>query len=129
SGRSAARRTLRSVLGTDRPRARRGPRSAAPAARDPGRGNLSRTSPVSVGFIDIDPPFGRADRPPSRSHVMIRRLAMSVLALALAFPVAARAQQPAGLQLRVDASTDAADPDDVPDVKITATESGFRVAT
>ena len=50
-----------------------------------------------------------------------------VLALLLAAPLAAQA--PAGLQVRVDESTSAADPDDVPNVQILAAANGFEVKT
>lgn len=50
-----------------------------------------------------------------------------LLALLLAAPLAAQA--PAGLQLRVDASTSAADPDDVPQVTIAPAPNGFEVKT
>ena len=56
---------------------------------------------------------------------MIRSL--FVFALLLAAPLAAQA--PAGLQLRVDASTEASDPDDVPDVKILPATNGYEVQT
>jgi hypothetical protein len=56
---------------------------------------------------------------------MIRSL--FVLALLLAAPLAAQA--PAGLQMRVDESTEASDPDDVPEVRITTAANGFEVRT
>jgi hypothetical protein len=52
---------------------------------------------------------------------------MAVFALLIAAPLAAQA--PAGLMMRVDRSTDAADPDDSPDVKITSIPNGIRVTT
>ena len=58
---------------------------------------------------------------------MIRRITPAILAILLAMPVAAQA--PAGLELRVDASTDAADPDDVPNVTVTSVANGFEVRT
>ena len=58
---------------------------------------------------------------------MIRRISAAAFALLLAMPLAA--QTPAGLQMRVDQSTDAADPDDVPEVTVTAMGSGFQVRT
>jgi hypothetical protein len=58
---------------------------------------------------------------------MIRRVSPAVLALLLAMPLAAQA--PAGLELRVDASTDAADPDDVPNVTVASVANGFEVRT
>jgi hypothetical protein len=58
---------------------------------------------------------------------MFRRLSLAVIALLLAAPLAAQA--PAGYQMRVDRSTDAADPDDNPDVKVTTVPNGFRVTT
>ena len=58
---------------------------------------------------------------------MIRRIALFAFALLVAAPLAAQA--PAGLQLRVDRSTNVDDPDDVADVTITAQGSGYRVST
>lgn len=48
-----------------------------------------------------------------------------ILALATAAPLLAQA--PAGWQVRVDKSTNASDPDDVPDVKVVTVGKGFRV--
>lgn len=56
---------------------------------------------------------------------MIRRLTPALFALLIAMPVAAQA--PAGWLERVDASTDAADPDDVPNVTVTTVANGFEV--
>jgi hypothetical protein len=39
------------------------------------------------------------------------------------------AQAPTGWQMRIDRSTNSADPDDVPDVKFSVSENGFRVTT
>ena len=50
---------------------------------------------------------------------------MTILAASLAVPVAAQA--PAGWQVRVDRSTEASDPDNVPNVKVATTAKGFRV--
>ena len=58
---------------------------------------------------------------------MIRRISMVVLALTIAVPLAAQA--PDGWQMRLDRSTNAADPDDVPDVTVTSMENGFQVGT
>ena len=58
---------------------------------------------------------------------MIHRISMAALALMIAAPLAA--QTPAGMQLRTEGSTDAADPDDVPEVTITTTGDGFQVNT
>ena len=58
---------------------------------------------------------------------MIRRIAIAAFALLIAVPVAAQA--PAGWQMRLDRSTDAADPDNVPNVTVTPVENGFEVAT
>ena len=58
---------------------------------------------------------------------MIRRISLAVLALLIALPLAAQA--PAGLQLRLDHSTNANDPDDVPDVSVTRSGDGFQVRT
>jgi hypothetical protein len=52
---------------------------------------------------------------------------MVAFALLLAVPLSAQA--PAGLQMRLDKSTNANDPDDVPDVKITTVANGFQVVT
>lgn len=58
-----------------------------------------------------------------------RLLAVPALlfALLLAAPFAAHAQH--GLQVRVDRSTSAADPDDVPDVTVAEMGAGFQVST
>jgi hypothetical protein len=58
---------------------------------------------------------------------MIRRISLAALTLLIAVPLAAQA--PAGLQLRLDHSTDAADPDDVPEVTVTTSGDGFEVRT
>ena len=58
---------------------------------------------------------------------MIRRLSMTALALLLAMPLSA--QVPEGMQMRVDRSTNAADPDDVPEVTVTESPNGFTVST
>jgi hypothetical protein len=58
---------------------------------------------------------------------MIRRLTFVIFALLIAVPVAAQA--PAGWQMRVDHSTNAADPDDVPEVTVRTIASGFEVTT
>jgi hypothetical protein len=58
---------------------------------------------------------------------MIRRLSAAVAALLIAAPLAAQA--PDGWQTRVDRSTNAADPDDVPEVTITPAGDGFEVST
>jgi hypothetical protein len=57
---------------------------------------------------------------------MIRRFSMAALALLLALPPAVGAQE---MQMRVDRSTSASDPDDVPDVTISTMGDDFRVAT
>lgn len=54
---------------------------------------------------------------------------VSTLALALLFAAPVAAQVPAGWQMRVDRSTNAADPDDVPDVKFVTMGQGFHVTT
>ncbi len=56
---------------------------------------------------------------------MIRRISMAALAFLVAAPLAA--QVPG--QMRVDQSTNAADPDDVPEVTVAAVGSGFQVNT
>ena len=58
---------------------------------------------------------------------MIRRISLVALSLLIAVPLAAQA--PAGLQLRLDHSTNAEDPDDVPDVAVTPSGDGFQVRT
>ncbi len=58
---------------------------------------------------------------------MIRRISLAALALLIAVPLSAQA--PAGLQLRLDHSTNAEDPDDVPDVTVTRSGDGFEVRT
>ena len=58
---------------------------------------------------------------------MIRRIPLFALVLLIAAPLTA--QTPAGLQLRLDHSTNAADPDDVPDVSVTRSGDGFQVRT
>jgi hypothetical protein len=47
--------------------------------------------------------------------------------LILSLTVALGAQAPAGWQVRIDRSTTASDPDDVPDVKVATVAGGFRV--
>jgi len=58
---------------------------------------------------------------------MFRRISMAALALLIAAPLAAQA--PAGWQMRVDQSANAADPDDVPEVTFPEVSNGFRVDT
>lgn len=58
---------------------------------------------------------------------MLRRLSLGVLAVLLAVPMSVQAQS--GWQVRVDRSTNANDPDDVPNVEFAATEDGLRLAT
>lgn len=58
---------------------------------------------------------------------MTRTFAAAALLLALAAPLSAQA--PAALRMRVDRSTEASDPDDVPDVKVATVGSGFQVNT
>ncbi len=58
---------------------------------------------------------------------MIRRLPLALLALLAAAPLAAQA--PEGMMVRVDRSTNAADPDDVEEVTIAAVANGFQVNT
>jgi hypothetical protein len=57
---------------------------------------------------------------------MIRKFMMLAILLLIAAPLSA--QSPA-LKLRIDKSTDAADPDDVPDVTIATVGRGFQVNT
>jgi hypothetical protein len=58
---------------------------------------------------------------------MFRSIYLAVFALMLAAPLAAQA--PENLMMRLDRSTSAEDPDDRPDVTVTAVEGGIRVAT
>lgn len=59
--------------------------------------------------------------------MLIRRFAVASLLASLSLP--AVAQTPAGWQMRVDRSTNAADPDDVPDVKVMTMGTGMHVIT
>jgi hypothetical protein len=56
---------------------------------------------------------------------MLQSVFILVLTAFLAAPLAAQA--PDGWQVRIDRSTSAADPDDVPNVKVTGVGKGFRV--
>ena len=58
---------------------------------------------------------------------MIRRLTLMALALLITVPLAAQA--PNGWEMRLDASTNAADPDDVPDFTVNQVADGFEVFT
>ena len=58
---------------------------------------------------------------------MTRRILMAVLSLMIAVPLAAQSSD--GLQLRVDRSTDANDPDDVTEVTVADVGSGFQINT
>ena len=58
---------------------------------------------------------------------MTRRILMAFLAVMIAAPLAGRTS--AGLQLRLDRSTNAADPDDVPDVTVADVGGGFQINT
>ena len=58
---------------------------------------------------------------------MIRRFSMAALALLVALPLSAQSTD--GLRMRLDKSTNANDPDDVPEVTISAMGSGFKVST
>ena len=58
---------------------------------------------------------------------MIRRISLAALALLIAVPLAAQA--PEGWQLRVDRSTNAADPDDVPEVEFRTAGGGLQINT
>ena len=58
---------------------------------------------------------------------MLRRIMLVGMGLLIAAPAAA--QVPAGMQMRVDRSTNAADPDDVPEVTVRQTSDGFQVNT
>jgi len=56
---------------------------------------------------------------------MLQSVFIFVLTVLVAAPLAAQA--PDGWQVRIDRSTSAADPDDVPNVKVTTVGKGFRV--
>lgn len=58
---------------------------------------------------------------------MIHRIAPALLSLLVTAPLAAQA--PTGWEMRVDHSTNAADPDDVSEVTVTTEQSGFVVRT
>jgi hypothetical protein len=58
---------------------------------------------------------------------MIRRISMAALAFLIVAPMTVQAQD--GLRLRVDRATNAADPDDVPEVTIAEVGNGFQVNT
>ena len=56
---------------------------------------------------------------------MLQRVLPIALVACLVAPLSAQA--PAGMKMRVDRSTDASDPDNTPDVKVTTVGKGFRV--
>ena len=58
---------------------------------------------------------------------MTRRISLAALILLFAAPLAAQA--PPGLELRLDRSTNAEDPDDVPNVTVTTSGDGFQIGT
>ena len=58
---------------------------------------------------------------------MLRRILPALVGLLVVLPAAA--QTPAGWRMRVDASTDVNDPDDVPEVRVTTVANGFEVHT
>ncbi len=58
---------------------------------------------------------------------MIRRILLAALVLLIAVPLAAQA--PEGWQMRVDRSTNAADPDDVPEVEVKTAAGGLQINT
>jgi hypothetical protein len=58
---------------------------------------------------------------------MLRYIPLFALIAALAVPVAAQAQAPEGLKVRVDRSTNAEDPDDTPELKVMTMGKGFHV--
>ena len=58
---------------------------------------------------------------------MTRRIAIAAFALLIAVPAAAQA--PDGWQMRLDRSTNALDPDDVPNVTVNRVADGFEVHT
>ena len=58
---------------------------------------------------------------------MLRRTTVALFALLIATPLTA--QVPEGMQMRVDRSTNSADPDDVPEVDVRVMGDGFHVNT
>ena len=58
---------------------------------------------------------------------MLRRISLAILALTIAAPT--MAQSTDALKVRVDRSTNSADPDDVPDVTLESAGDGFQVNT
>ena len=58
---------------------------------------------------------------------MLRRTTVALFALLIATPLTA--QVPEGMQMRVDLSTNSADPDDVPEVDVRVMGDGFHVNT
>ena len=58
---------------------------------------------------------------------MIRRFSIAAIALLIAIPLSAQSTD--GLRMRVDQSTNANDPDDVPEVTLAAAANGFQVNT
>ena len=58
---------------------------------------------------------------------MLRRTTVALFALLIATPLTA--QVPEGMQMRVDRSTNSADPDDVPEVGVRVMGDGFHVNT
>jgi hypothetical protein len=56
---------------------------------------------------------------------MLQRVLPIALVACLVAPLSAQA--PAGMKMRVDRATDASDPDNTPDVKVTTAGKGFRV--
>lgn len=56
---------------------------------------------------------------------MLQRVLPIALVACLVAPLSAQA--PAGMKMRVDKATDASDPDNTPDVKVTTVGKGFRV--
>ena len=55
------------------------------------------------------------------------RRSIVILTLAILWATSLAAQAPAGWQVRIDRSTSAADPDDVPEIKVGTVGKGFRV--
>jgi len=60
---------------------------------------------------------------------IVIKTAIVAIALAVAIAVPVAAQAPAGWQMRLDHSTNAQDPDDVPNVTVTTVTEGFEVVT
>jgi len=63
----------------------------------------------------------------ARENILLMRRRGLILAIALLVVAPLAAQTPAGWQVRVDRSTNAQDPDNVPELKVTTVGKGFQV--